>query len=134
MSSTVVKREPRKAQLEEGVYDAKISQVEAVDAVQTSFGIKNVLYITFDVDGVTIKRRYNKSWMPSSALYGLVAALRPDEVGETEYEVAKLVGDKCRLLIEINKTDAGDEWENIVKVAKHKPKPSLDDDARNSDL
>ena len=134
MSSTVVKREPRKAQLEEGVYDAIISQVEAVDAVQTAFGIKNVLYVTFDVDGVTIKRRYNKSWMPSSAVYGLVSALRPDEAGNAEYDVAELVGEKCRLLIEINKTDAGDEWENIVKVAKHKPKPSLEGDARDPEL
>jgi hypothetical protein len=133
MSSTVVKREPRKARLEEGVYDAVIKDVTAEDGVQTAFGVKDVIYVTFDIDGTELKKRYNKSFMPSSALFGLVSSLRPNET-PMEFDVAELVGEKCRLLIEINTTDAGDEWENIIKVAKHKPKPTLEDDAQNREL
>lgn len=132
MSSTVVERTPRKAQLNEGVYDAKITKVEAADNVQTAFGLKDVIYVIFDVDGIELRKKYNKSWNPNSALYGLVTTLRPKEELTTKYDVAQLVGDNCRILVGHNETDGGDVWENVEKVAK--PKPTLEDDAANKDL
>jgi hypothetical protein len=120
MSSTIVEREPHKAQIDEGVHEANIEAVEAVDAVETAYGIKNVIYVTFNIEGKLIKRRYNKSWNPSSALFKLVSDLRPGEL-PMKFDVADLVGDNCRVLVAHNTTDSGDTWVNIVQVSKPKP-------------
>jgi len=134
MNNTTVSREPRKAQLEVGVYDAKILAVEAKDNVETAYGIKDVLYITYDVEGVEVRRRYNKSFSPNSSIYKLVDELKPGEVPMI-FDIADLVGTPCRVMIELNTADSGDVWENVVKVLKAKPTPkTLDDDMDDPEL
>jgi len=136
MSDTMVSREPRAAQLDVGVYDASIIAVEAKDAVETAYGIKDVIYITYDVNGVEVRRRYNKTFSPNGALYKLVDILKPGEV-PMMFELADLVGTSCRVMIELNTTESGDVWENVVKVVKAKPKPveaSFDDDVGDPEL
>jgi hypothetical protein len=117
MSDTVVERTPHKAQVSEGLHDAVITKVEAQDAVQTQFGLKNVLNITYDVEGIEVRRRYNKSWNKGSNLYKLVSDLRPGEVLSMRYDVAVLVGTKVQVLIGHAKTDDGSEWDNILQVS-----------------
>jgi hypothetical protein len=126
MDDTVVERTPHKAQLEEGVYDAIIQRVEAQKDVQTSYGIKDMIVVTYDIDGIEIRRRYNKSWNKGSALFKLVSDLRPGEVLTTKYDVAVLEGAKVRVLIGHNKTDDGGEWDNIMQVTlPQKPAPVM---------
>jgi hypothetical protein len=116
ISSTVISRRLRQPKLEEGVHDAVIETVAAEDGVQTPFGVRDQIVVTFDVEGVNVKRRYNKSLFPSSAFYGVVSEL----VGDVprEYDAANLEGKQCRVLIAHRKTDVGDIWENVQRVMK----------------
>ena len=116
ISSTLVSRHLRQPKLEEGVHDAIIETVVAEDGVQTSYGVRDQIVVTFDVEGVSVKRRYNKSLHPSSVFYGVVSAL----VGDVprEYEAGNLVGKPCRVTIVHRKTDVGDVWENVESVMK----------------
>jgi hypothetical protein len=116
MSSTIISRSPRQPKLEEGVHNATIEAVEGEDGVQTPFGIRDQIVITFEVEGLNVKRRYNKSLHPNSALYGFVSEL----VGDVprEYDVANLEGKPCRVVIVHRTTEAGDVWENVERVMK----------------
>jgi hypothetical protein len=98
------------------VYDATIIAVAAEDGIQTQYGMRDRIIVTFDVDGVEVKRRYNKSLFPSSALYGLISEL-VDGVPD-EFDVADMVDAQCRVMIVHRATDAGDVWENIERVMK----------------
>jgi hypothetical protein len=134
MSDTLVEREPHKAQLEEGAYNANIEEVEAQDGIQTKYGIKKVFYITFNVEGVLVRRRYNASWNQNSELYKLVAALHPEEAGNLQYDVANLKGDNCSVLLAHNTTETGDVWDNVMQVGKSKKPQSLDNLADDPEL
>jgi hypothetical protein len=116
MSSTIITRSLRQPKLEEGVHDAIVESVVAEDGVQTPYGVRDQIVATFDVEGVPVRRRYNKSLFPSSALYAVVSAL----VGDVprEYDAANLEGKECRVTIVHRTTDAGDVWENIERVMK----------------
>jgi hypothetical protein len=144
---TIVERVPHKAQLEKGVYDAVIMRVEVQKDVNTNYGIKDMFVLTFGIGDVEVRRRYNKSWTPSSYIYKLVAELRPDETLGLSYDVAKLEGTKVRVLISHNKTESGDVWDNVMEVElPPKAKPiekepmatkaarSFEDDANDQDL
>jgi hypothetical protein len=116
IEDTVVERVPHTAQLKEGVYDGVVLRVEAQNGVQTSYGIKDMLVLTFEVKGVEVRRRYNKSWNKGSNLYKLVSDLRPGEVLGTKYDVAQLEGTKVRVMIGHHKTETGDVWDNVMQV------------------
>ena len=116
IEDTVVERTPHKAQLEKGVYDAVIKRVEVQNDVKTNYGIKNMFVLTFGIGDVEVRRRYNKSWTPSSYIYKLVEELRPDETLGLSYDVAKLEGMKVRVMIGHNKTEMGDVWDNVMEV------------------
>jgi hypothetical protein len=120
---TTVIRTTRKPHLDEGLYDATVSAVEAMDGVQTPYGVKDKIVVTFDVKGCEIKRRYNKSLFPSSNLYEFISELA-GEPGDA-FDVAELVGERCRVMISHATTDAGDVWENVESVKKSKPKSTL---------
>ena len=138
MGSTVVKREPHVAQLEPGVYDATISLVEAEDQVETKYGLKDVLYITFDIEGVPVRKRYTHSWNENSNLYKLVAVIKPGEEKNDEYDVAELTHEKVQVLIEHNTDETGGVWDNITTVTKARPKPkpfkTFEEDARDPNM
>lgn len=116
ISSTLVSRHLRQPKLEEGAHDAVIEKVVPEDGVQTKFGVRDQLVVTFDVEGVSVKRRYNKSLHPNSVFYGVVSAFVEDV--PREYEAADLVGKPCRVTIVHRKTDVGDVWENVESVMK----------------
>jgi hypothetical protein len=124
MSGSIFVRRPRRtAQLEEGTYEATIVAVEEITGVTTEWGEQDKIVVTFDVDGVELRRRYNKSLYPTSYLYALIKELVGDP-GE-EFDVITLVDMPCRVLITHREAENGDVWENIEKVAKdRKPKPS----------
>ena len=75
--SIPLSRTPHEPQLEEGdTYDAKIVKVEQKDGVETVFGEKDQIWITFLVVGdVEITRRYTNSLFPKSNLAKLITAL-----------------------------------------------------------
>jgi hypothetical protein len=110
------KRELRQPQLDEGMYDAKIGVIDEENEVETQFGKKDRWVIHYNVNGVDITRRYNKSLRPSSSFYKLAQSLEgtvPDE-----YDVDKLEGKECRVVIKHTTSDAGDVWENVTDVMK----------------
>ena len=112
----IQKRELRQPQLDEGVYDAKIGGIDEENEVETQFGKKDRWVVHYKVNGVDITRRYNKSLRPSSSFYKLVQSLEgtvPDE-----YDVDKLEGKECRVVIKNTTSDAGDVWENVTDVMK----------------
>ncbi len=115
-SSTIVRRGQREARLREGIYNAEIESVEVEDGVTTPYGVRSRFKITFNVNGVGVRRIYNKSLHPSSALYALINEL----VGEVpdEYDVADLEGMQCQVKIAYRTTASGDVWENIDRVMK----------------
>ena len=116
ISSTLVSRLVRQPKLDEGVHDAIIEMVAAEDGVKTLFGVRDQIVVTFDVEGVNVRRRYNKSLHPSSALYAVVSELDGDV--PREYDAANLEGKECRVTIVHRTTDAGDVWENVDRVMK----------------
>lgn len=116
MSDTIITRSPRQPKLEEGVHDAIIEEVVAENGVQTKYGVRDQIVATFDVDGVSVKRRYNKSLHSKSALYAVVSELDGDV--PRQYNAADLEGKQCRVMIVHRTTDAGDVWENIERVMK----------------
>jgi hypothetical protein len=117
MSASIFVRRPRRtAQLEEGTYDATIEGVEELTGVMTPWGEQDKILVTFDVNGVVLRRRYNKSLYPTSNLFVLINELT-GEPGE-EFDVVTLVDMPCRVLISHRETDTGDVWENIEKVTK----------------
>jgi hypothetical protein len=116
INSTIVSRLVRQPKLDEGVHDAIIGMVEAEDGVKTQFGVRDQIVVTFDVEGVNVRRRYNKSLHPSSALYAVVSELDGDV--PREYDAANLVGKECRVTIVHRTTDAGDVWDNVDRVMK----------------
>jgi hypothetical protein len=98
------------------MYDAIITEIDEENGVETQFGSKDRWVVPFKVNGVEVKKRYNKSLRPSSNFYKLVETLE-GEVPE-EYDVDMLEGKKCRVVIKHSKTDAGDIWENVTDVMK----------------
>ena len=123
MSTTKVSRHQRQPKIDEGVYDATIIAVAAEDGIETTYGVRDRINVTFDVNGVEVTRRYNKSLFPSSALYGLISELA-DNVPD-EFDVADLVDAPCRVIVAHRATDAGDVWENIERVMKPKRQSAL---------
>jgi hypothetical protein len=117
MNSTTVSLHQRQPKIDEGVYDATITAVVAEDGIQTQYGMRDRIIVTFDVNGVEVTRRYNKSLFPSSALYGLISELVSADVPD-EFDVAALVDMPCHVIIAHRATDAGDVWENIERVMK----------------
>jgi hypothetical protein len=116
ISSTIIRRSVRQPKLDAGAYDAVIESVVPVDGVETRFGVRDQIVVTFDVDGTSVKKRYNKSLHPKSALYELIFELGGD-VGK-EFDVAELEGKQCRVTIIHRMTDTGDVWENVDRVMK----------------
>jgi hypothetical protein len=114
--SRIQKRELRQPQLDEGMYNTKIAVVDEENEVETQFGKKNRCVVHFNVDGVEITRRYNKSLRPSSSFYKLVQSL--EGIVPDEYDVDKLEGKECRVVIKHTTSDAGDVWENVTDVMK----------------
>lgn len=116
MSSTIIRRYVRQPRLDVGVYDAVIESVVPVDGVETRFGVRDQIVVTFDVDGTSVRKRYNKSLHPKSALYGLIFELAGD-LGEN-FDVAELEDKPCRVTIVHRMTETGDVWENVDRVMK----------------
>jgi hypothetical protein len=136
IEDTIVERTPHKAQLEKGVYNAIIKRVEAQKDVQTSYGIRDMIVLTYDVDGIEIRRRYNKSWNAGSALFKLVSDLRPDEVLSMKFDVAELEGTKVRVMISrdnIMEVELPPKAKPIEPLAT-KAARSFEDDAEDENL
>ena len=124
-------REPHEPQLEEGeTYDARITKVEDEDGVDTQWGPKDRYVFTFEVEGVEIKQRYNKSMFPKSNYVKLISTLDPERFDGKGYDADDLVGKPCRVLVKYTTNDeTGDVWENIDSVLKPKRQGTLRDDA-----
>ena len=116
MSSTLIRRSVRQPRLDAGVYDAVIESVLPVDGVETRFGVRDQIVVKFDVNGTSVRKPYNRSLHPKSALYELIFELVGD-VGK-EFDVAELEGKPCRVTIVHRTTDSGDVWENVDRVMK----------------
>ena len=98
------------------MYYAKIGEVDEENEVETQFGKKDRWVVHYKVNGVDITRRYNKSLRPSSSFYKLVQSL--EGIVPDEYDVDKLEGKECRVVIKHTTSDAGDVWENVTDVMK----------------
>jgi len=116
LSSTIIRRSVRQPKLDVGVYDAVITSVEPLDGVETRFGVRDQIVVKFDVDGISVRKRYNRSLHPKSSLHELICELAGD-VGN-EFDVAELEGKPCRVTIVHRTTDTGDVWENVDRVMK----------------
>ena len=114
--STLIRRSVRQPKLAAGVYDAFIESVVPVDGVETRFGVRDQIVVTFEVDGISVRKRYNRSLHPKSFLYELIFELAGD-VGK-EFEATELEGKPCRVTIVHRTTDTGDVWENVDRVMK----------------
>jgi hypothetical protein len=114
----VRKRENRKPQKAEGTYTATIIDVAERKAVATAYGVKDMIVITFKVDGETpIKRPYNDSLHPKSSLYALIKEVTGHEPPE-EYDLEELVGKTCTVAVVHREDAAGNVWENIDRVKR----------------
>lgn len=116
MGSIIITRSLRQPKLEEGVHDAVIESVVTEDGVQTKFGIRDQIVVTFDIEGLSVKRRYTKSLDSRSAFYAVVGELEGDV--PHRYDATDLEGRECRVTIVHRTTDAGDVWENVERVMK----------------
>mgnify|MGYP005836665781 CR=1 FL=1 len=123
----IVKKEIRKARLDEGMHNATVKEITVDYQVQTQFGIKDVANIFFEVGGVVIKKRASLSIAKNSTLLSLIKDITGIEP-KGEFDLETLIGKKCQVLITHNQTDNGDVWENIEKVRKAPGKTIFDDD------
>jgi hypothetical protein len=130
--SIQLSREPHRPQFEEGeTYDARPIKVEEHNGVETAFGEKDQLWVTFDInDDAEITRRYTKSLNPKSNLSKLISVIDGENFDGINYDAEELVGKPCRVLIKHTKNDeTGDVWDNIDTVLRprFKQPQSLDD-------
>ncbi len=84
---------------------------------------------TFDVEGLEIKQRYNKSMFPKSNYVKLITTLDPDHFDGIGYDADDLIGKPCRVLIKYTTNEeTGDVWENIDSVLKPKKQSTFRDE------
>ncbi len=123
-------RTSHEPQLEEGeTYDAVIVQVEDEDGVDTQWGQKDRYVFTFEVDGLALKQRYNKSMFPKSNYVKLITTLDPENFDGFGYDADNLVGKPCRVLIKhTTNEETGDVWDNIDVVLKPRQQTTFRDD------
>ena len=128
--SRYLSREKHEPQLEEGeTYEARIVKVEDEDGVDTQWGPKDRYVITFDVNGLELKQRYNKSMFPKSNYVKLITTLDPEHFDGIGYDADDLVDKPCRVLIKYTTNEeTGDVWENIDSVLKPKKQSTFRDD------
>ncbi|MGZ4846467.1 MAG: hypothetical protein ACXV2E_00770 [Halobacteriota archaeon] len=115
-------RTPHEPNLEDGeTYDATIVKVEDEDGIDTQWGKKDRYVFTFDVGGLELKQRYNKSMFPKSNYVRLIATLDPEHFDGIGYDADDLIGKQCRVLIKhTTNEETGDVWDNIDTVLKPK--------------
>lgn len=117
--SIPLNRELHEPRLEEGEHTAAIREVEERTGVQTAFGEKDQIVITFDVEGVALLRRYTKSMFPKSNLYKLISTLAHDFDGFS-FDAEDLVDMPCRVVVEHVRNEETGVWDNITNVLRPK--------------
>ena len=109
----------RISKISEGTYTATIQNISLVRDVQTNYGgitkIRDMYWVTFGVNGSTVRKRYTKSVHEKSSLYKTIKALTREDP-RNGYDVRHLIGRECLVTI-VHKVDMrGNIWENVEAV------------------
>ena len=117
--SRYIERTLREAKIAGGLYKARIGKIAEEKAVETPYGIKDKLVVSFEVENgsqpIEIKKRYNYSIHENSSFAGLIKGVTGNLPGE-KFDLDTLEGQRCQVVITHRTTDAGDVWENIQTV------------------
>ncbi|WP_372814279.1 hypothetical protein [Paenibacillus sp.] len=110
-------REPREL-LSQGEYHAQISGVTTLNDVETKFGPKKMMKVTFTVSyngkTQTVSERYNVSTHPDSNMSRLLRVFYEDIPDELDTDM--LIGRVCRVVIEHRTLSDGTPWNGVKEV------------------
>lgn len=127
----IVEQTLHRAELKPGMYSATITAVDELFDVETQYGIKNMLVVSFDVrrgvEVITLKKRYNRSVHKTSSFAKLVKETTGVTPGQS-YDTDKLIGVKCQVLVAVNDDEQGGSWFNVTNVISDTPPDELEDE------
>ncbi|MGU3471886.1 hypothetical protein ACLBWT_12130 [Paenibacillus sp. D51F] len=107
-------REP----LPQGKHAAQISGVTTLNDVETKFGPKKMMKVTFTVSyngkTQTVSERYNVSTHPDSNMSRLLRVFYEDIPDELDTDI--LIGRECRVVIEHRTLSDGKLWNGVKEV------------------
>jgi hypothetical protein len=102
--------------LEDGVYDARVTDVKLLKNIETPWGTTDKLKIFFDVEGIELTLRVNNVLSKRSKLFSIAKAVfRKEPPLDGSFDAEWLMGRKCQVLIE-NSEDEQGVWTNISTV------------------
>lgn len=105
--------------ISEGTYTAKIQDITLEKDVEMNYGgvtkVKDVYWLTFAVNGSTVRKRYTKSAHEKSNLYKTIKALTGEDPRKG-YQVRQLIGQECLVTIVHKEDTRGNIWENVEAV------------------
>lgn len=115
----IITREPMTSPVPAGMYGAAIADIEEAFEVETPWGEKDQLIVSFELDApggpFTLRKRYNRSIHEKSGFYKLVASVT-GKPPSNEFDIDNLVGVDCRLVVTHAKDDNGNTWARIESV------------------
>lgn len=117
--SKIIRREVHVPKLDEGWHKAMVKEVVLEYGVETHFGIKDqaTIYFLVTAEKVELRVRKTLSLNPKSGLCRLIEQITGKAPG-LEYDLERLEGLPCELLITHKVMETGDIWENIEKARK----------------
>ena len=132
---------PDEPTLEAGeIYEAVIESKELKLKVETQWGVKDQEVLTFVVAGPqgdqVIKENWTRSTNEASNLGAAIVALFGPDAIKTRFNMSKLVGQRCRVLVKHSApTESGRVFPHVDKVLKPtKADRTLEDDAQDPTL
>jgi hypothetical protein len=113
-------QKPHSPNLSVGIHEAEIIEVEGQNGVPNPFDEKkqrDVLIVTFDVEGFEVKRTITNSSAPKSTLNKWTRALGYGDISLTGFRWSDLIGKQCRVYITWSgKTENGSQWDRVDDV------------------
>ena len=133
----VIEEQAHIPEVKPGLYQARISNIEERWGVDTKFGPKDVLVVSFmlkDKKGeiVELKKRYNRTINERLSFYKLVRDVTTKSP-KGSYDIDELLNERCQILVSNNDDEIGNTWANIDKVLAYDIEVAVPDDDLSED-